>query len=207
MATRTKKAPDNSPIMIPTIRLETIEIPIIGDSPLITNAMTEERKDEIERRACGRAHTAKTKRDPEREYELSKYLLPDGGYGHPAGAFKKAAVEACRLVDGFPMTEARVLFHVMGNMVRIEGEPRPRRDMVPANKAGGGSVPVYRAEFSPWSCKLVVRYYANKLTLEQLVNLFNLAGFGGVGCWRPSAPMGKSGNFGMFHVATSVATS
>jgi len=197
------KTKDNDPIELPRIRLETVEIPLIGDTPLITNAMTEERKDEIEAKILGKAHKSKVLRDPGKEYELSKYLLADGGYGHPASAFKKAAVEACRLVDGFPMTEARVLFQVMGDLIRIEGEPKPRRDMVPANKAGGGSVPVYRAEFWPWSCKLLVRYYANRLSMEQLVNLFNLAGFGGVGCWRASAPIGKSGNFGMFHVATT----
>lgn len=198
-----RKAQDNTAIELPVIRLETIEIPIVGDTPLITNAMTEERKDEIEQKILGKAHKSKVLRDPEREYEMSKYVLPEGGYGHPASAFKRAAVEACRLVDGFPMTEARVLFHVMGSLVKIDGEPKPRRDMVPANKAGGGSVPVYRAEFWPWSCRLIVRYYANRLTMEQLVSLFNLAGFGGVGCMRPSSPIGKSGNFGMFHVAAS----
>lgn len=200
-----KKSPtiDTDPIVLPKIKLEMISIPIVGDSPLLTNAMTEERKDEIEAKIVGRAHKPKAVRDPEKEYEMAKYRTKDGKYGHPAGAFKKAAVEACRLIDGFPMTEARVLFHVMGELVEIEGEPKPRRDMVPAgNKGGGGCVPAYRAEFWPWSCTLLVRYYANKLTVEQVVNLFNLAGLGGVGCWRPSAPIGKSGNFGMFHVAT-----
>lgn len=200
---KAKPPTDDSPIILPTIRLETVSIPIIGDTSLITNAMTEERKDQIEQAAMKKAHRAKPARDPVKEYEMSKYILPDGGCGHPAAAFKRAGVEACRLIDGFPMTEARVLFHVLGDLVPINGDPKPRRDMVPANKGGGGSVPCYRAEFSPWSCTLTVRYYANKLTLEQIVNLFNLAGLGGVGCWRPSAPMGKSGNHGMFHVATT----
>ena len=42
-------------------------------------------------------------------------------------------------------------------------------------------------------------YNENVLSMEQIVNLFNIAGFGaGVGEWRPGSKSG--GSFGMFHV-------
>lgn len=57
----------------------------------------------------------------------------------------------------------------------------------------------YRPEFKHWRVKLPIKYNADKISLEQLVNLFNLAGFGvGVGEWRPE----KDGQYGMFHVVT-----
>lgn len=200
---KAKEAAETAPIVLPQIRLETVEIPIVGDTSLLTNAWTAEKIDAIEYTQAKKAQRAKAARDPLAEYENAKYHLPDGGVGLPTAAFKRAAVEACRLIDGLPMTEAKVLFHVMGgDLVRIEGEPRMRRDMAFGSTAKKWT-PVYRAEFAPWSCKIQVRYFANKISMEQIVNLFNLAGMGGVGCWRPGAPFGKSGNHGMFHVATN----
>lgn len=190
------------PITIPEIRLETIEIPLTGITSLITNAWTEEKMEVIEGASTRRAHVAKPARDAAKEYEDSKYKLPDGRNGLPSSAFKKAAVNACRLIDGLPMTEARVLFHVLGDLVPIEGEPRRRRDPVPGANGKGWTI-INRAEFVNWSCKIQVRYFANKISAEQIVNLFNLAGLGGVGCYRASAEKAKSGNHGMFQVATS----
>jgi hypothetical protein len=56
----------------------------------------------------------------------------------------------------------------------------------------------YRAKFWPWSTTFLVRYNTAVLSAEQLVHLFDVAGFAvGVGDHRPE----KSGSFGMFHVA------
>jgi hypothetical protein len=44
---------------------------------------------------------------------------------------------------------------------------------------------------------VTVRYNRNVLSAEQIVSLFNTAGFAiGIGEWRPQ----KNGGFGMFHV-------
>lgn len=198
-----KKKPAMAPldvVAIPPIKLETVQIQLVGVTSLITNAWTTEKMDQIERPAERRAHAARPAREPTKEFEDSKYRLPDGRLGLPSTAFKKAAVNACRLIDGLPMTEARVLFHVLGELVPIEGEARPRRDAVPIPGGKGWTV-IYRAEFLKWKCGIQVRYFANKISAEQVVNLFNLAGLGGVGCFRADSPMGKSGNHGMFQVA------
>ena len=57
----------------------------------------------------------------------------------------------------------------------------------------------YRGEFKKWSTTLHIRYNSNAMSAEQIVNLFNVAGFAcGVGEWRPQ----KDGSYGCFHVAT-----
>ena len=93
------------------------------------------------------------------------------------------------------MTEARGTFHINGEFIRIKGEPTMREDMV---KVGMGSADLrYRAEFKEWSMTFQVRYNRSMLTAEQIINLFNIAGFGnGIGEWRPQ----RNGAFGMFHV-------
>lgn len=94
------------------------------------------------------------------------------------------------------MTAARGAFHIQGELVEIVGEPKPREDMV---RVGMGTADIrYRAEFSPWKVRLSLSYNAGALSPEQIVNLFNIAGFGvGVGEWRPE----KDGSYGRFHVA------
>ena len=79
----------------------------------------------------------------------------------------------------------------------IEGKSNMREDMV---RIGMGTADVrYRPEFKEWRVKLPIRYNEDAISLDQIVNLFNLGGFGvGIGEWRPE----KRGVHGMFHVAT-----
>lgn len=87
-------------------------------------------------------------------------------------------------------------------LIEIHGEPRMREDMVRLET--GVADLWYRAEYPEWSAALRISYNANMLSLEQLVNLVNAAGFGGVGEWRPSAPKSASGSYGCFRVKTEV---
>jgi hypothetical protein len=100
-------------------------------------------------------------------------------------------------VDGVTKVEARGAFHINGETVTIEGAPSMREDMV---RIARGTADIrYRGEFKEWRTSFVIRYNANILSLGQIVNLFNTAGFGiGVGEWRPQ----RDGSYGMFHVAT-----
>jgi hypothetical protein len=57
----------------------------------------------------------------------------------------------------------------------------------------------YRGVFNEWSTTFALRFNKNVLSPEQIVDLFNTAGFAiGVGEHRPE----KNGSLGMFHVAT-----
>ena len=182
-------------ISIPRIEIAEMEVKLIGDSPLIMHQWGEKAKAQIRDKQAQKAKAEKRpKRDPKAEYEASMYRGTDGEYAFPAVAFKAAAVSACRFND-IKMTIARGAFHVIGEMVPIKGKPNMREDMV---RVGMGAADLrYRGEFKEWSAALVVRYNTAALSAAQLVNLFNIAGFGvGVGEWRPE----RDGSHGMFHV-------
>jgi hypothetical protein len=120
---------------------------------------------------------------------------PDGGYGFPAIAFKAAAVDAATFVDGITKVEMRGAFHINDELVKIEGSPAPREDVV---RVGMGTADLrYRAEFKKWKTTLTIRYNSRAISAEQITNMFQNAGFAiGIGEWRPQ----KDGRNGMFHV-------
>jgi hypothetical protein len=199
MATNVKAAkPEQVIIELPRLEIMTGYIPLIGDSPLICHAWSKKAKSEMLDKQMKKAKQAKEAKDPQRDYEESLYPLPQGGYGFPAVAFKSAAVDACSYVANVTKVEVRGAFHINAELVEIEGDPSPREDMV---RIAMNTADIrYRGEFKKWSATIPIRYNANVLTLEQLLNLFNTAGFAvGVGEWRPQ----KDGSFGMFHVATA----
>jgi hypothetical protein len=169
---------------------------LIGDSPLICHAWSAKAKREMLDKQMKKAKAAKEAKDPEDDYQQSLYHCQGGAYGFPAVAFKSAAVGACRFVDGIKMTEARGAFHIIAEMLPIDGEPNMREDLV---RIGMGTADIrYRGEFKRWSVCVPIRYNAAVLSAEQIVNLFDTAGFGvGVGEWRPE----KDGSYGMFHVS------
>lgn len=195
MTTKTK---DPTPIVAPKINVKEIEITLVGDSPLICHAWSQKAKKEMLDKQQKKAKQAKEAKNPDRDFQESLYHLSGGGYGFPAVAFKSAAVDACSHIDGVTKVEARGAFHINGDMVRVDGEPTKREDMV---RVGMGTADIrYRGEFRTWKATIKLRYNANVLSAEQINNLFNTAGFAiGIGEWRPQ----KDGSFGMFHVEST----
>lgn len=197
----TKSTAVEQSINIPALNIKQAELPIVGISPLIVHRWSEKAKREMLEKQMKRAKVAKAAKDPEEDYEQSLYKLPGGGFGFPAVGFKAAAITAVTQISGLTKVLARGAFHVRGiqtdegEMVRIEGEPRIREDMV---RIAMGTADIrYRGEFPKWSAVLDIRYNANVISPEQIANLFHHAGFAvGVGEWRPE----KDGQYGMFEV-------
>lgn len=201
-------------IMIPEIKVAQFTIRVVGDSPLIVHRWSEKAKREMLDKQMKVAKTQKHEiRDPVADFIDSLYwltpppeerteegfeaaLAAGARFGFPSTAFKASAVSA-----GYRggVTKDRVstnaAFHIMGDMVEIAGTPEMREDMV---RIGMGTADLrYRGEFKTWSAQIPIRYNQAVFTAEQIVNLFNLGGFGcGVGEWRPE----KGGSFGMYHV-------
>lgn len=182
-------------IELPPFNLCRMELLLIGDAPLICHAWSAKTKAEMLAKQMKRAQEARPAKDPEQDYQDSLYRHPDGGWAFPAIAFKAAAVDACSHVSGITKVAARGAFHIMGQWVRIEGEPTMREDMVRINM---GTADIrYRGAFDPWAATVPLQYNASLMSDEQIVHLFNVAGFGvGVGEWRPQ----RGGIFGRFHV-------
>lgn len=181
-------------IELPALRIETITLMLVGDSPLIVHAWSEKAKRQMLEKQMKKATKAKEAKDPEADYEACFYRTSTGGYGFPAIGVKAAMVGACRFVD-MRMTEARGAFHIDGEMVPVIGEPRMREDMV---RVGMGTADIrYRPEFVDWKIPAEIKFNSSVISAEQIANLLNTAGFAiGIGEWRPE----KNGQYGRFHV-------
>lgn len=182
-------------VKIPPMDIHHLMVQLVGDSALICHAWSDKAKKMMLDKQMKNAKPAKEAKDPGRDYEDSLYKYPGGGYGFPTIAFKAAAVDACSHVDGITKVEARGAFHINGELLKINGEPKLREDMV---RVGMGTADIrYRGEFNPWSVDVPIRYNASVLSDEQIMHLFEIAGFAiGIGEWRPQ----RDGMYGLFHV-------
>lgn len=201
--------PATTTVELPKLDIRLVEVRIVGDSPLICHAWSDKAKRLMLDKQMKKAKAPKEAKDPLADYAASLYwlsekpedLTPDsiaaGTFGFPTVAFKASAVGACRFIDGFPMTQAKGAFHIMGEFAQIEGTPEMREDMV---RLQGNTADIrHRGEFREWATTVTLRYNAAAFSLEQILNLLNTGGFAqGVGEWRPE----KGGSFGMFHIAT-----
>ena len=185
-------------IQIPGIQIQTMQIPLVNrsESTLITHGWTEKARKMILDKQSGEAKTKKEFKVPHDDYIASLYLEEDGHPVFPSVAFKAAAVRAGTMNE-MKMTALRQAFFVRGEYVPIYGEHHMRQDMV---RVGMGVADVrFRAEFDEWYTVLDVEFIPNLISADQIYNLFNFAGFGvGIGDWRPE----KSGDHGMFTLAT-----
>lgn len=191
-----KTAATTPSITVPAPDIQTATFRLVGTTSLICHAWSDKAKRQMLDKQMKRATKGKEAKNPEQDFLDSLYPMPDGdGYGFPAIAFKAAMVRAGTYLD-LKMTFLRGCFHVPDGLIRIEGEPQPREDMV---RLQGNTADIrYRGEFMPWAADLPITFNANVISHEQLANLLVTAGFSvGVGEWRPE----KDGNHGMWEVA------
>ena len=189
-------------IAIDRIAEETLRVPILGVSPLIVHKFSEKAKRQMLDATQGR-RTPKEPKDPQAEYEACFYKLADDGFGFPADAFKQATVGAARFYGKqLTMTALKQFIFFRGEigddgrqLVRIEGEPQMREDVVRVGR--GGSDLRYRPQFFPWNAILEVSYFTATLTRESVLSLIDAGGLAiGVGEWRPE----KDGTFGTYRI-------
>jgi len=195
------KPTDTEQINIDKIGRETLHVPIIGTSPLITHRFSEKAKRLMLDNMQGRK-SPKSVKNPEEEYEAAFYRLKDGRYGFPALAFKSATVGGARFYHGLTMTSLKQTIFFNGEpgsdgqqLIAIDGEPNMREDVVRVNR--GGTDLRYRPEFREWSATLEVLYVTSLLTRASVLSLIDAGGMGvGVGEWRPE----KDGDFGTYQI-------
>jgi len=202
-------APKSTAVELPPLNLQTLDIPIIGDSGLICHAWSKKARQQMLDKQMKKAAQGKAAKDPWQDFCETLYWL-DGmpekpteedvmkaRFGFPAVAFKSAAITAVTSTGGMTKVMARQCFHILGEYVEILGPPPSmREDMV---RVGMGTADIrHRAEFETWGAILRVQHNANVLSAEQVISLFEAGGFGvGIGDWRPE----KDGVSGRFHVA------
>lgn len=182
-------------------------ITLVGESPLLVNRFDEKSKREIEDKAMKKAKLKKDFGTPEEQFKSTLYPVPGkkDTYGIPASGVKNCAVSACRFVDGIPMTIAKGSFHVIGDIGGLlplkASKPEIDARIVRVGNFGNKKPCTrYRARFDKWELTFDVKFNSRVISAEQLLNLYEHAGFAvGLCEYRPE----KSGNLGMFSVKTS----
>lgn len=208
-------------VAIKPIEMQTVEITIKGDTPLIMHAWSEKAKRMMLEAQQGKAKGKKKDvKNPVEDFINSMYWLtepPTEGteeafdeaiakgakFGFPITAFKQAAISAAYRMgwvkDKMGLRGAFFIESDYGEMVEIKSDaPIMREDMV---KIGMGTADLrYRGEFRNWSATFRVKYNVNgQFNLENIINIINAGGtICGVGEWRPE----RDGQNGMYHIAT-----
>jgi hypothetical protein len=193
-------------IVISRIATETIRVPLMGTSPLITHKFSEKAKRQMLDAMQGRK-APKEPKNPEKEYQDAAYRLDDDGYGIPAIAFKSATVSAARFFGkSVTMVGLRQTIFIAGEysklegmmLARIIGTPEMREDVV--RVGNGGTDLRYRPFWGEWRTYLDVTYVKSMLTRDSVLSLIEAGGLGvGVGEWRPE----RRGEYGTYCIDPS----
>jgi hypothetical protein len=201
-------AKTSTAIELAPTNIQSVAVPIIGDTPLICHAWSAKAKKQMLDKHLKRAASGRAAKDPWQDFCESLYWLDgmpekptegeviSGRFGMPSIAFKSAAITAVTTIGSLTKVMARQVFHLDDEFVEILGPPPSQRFDICT--VGMTKDTRFRGEFHPWGAILKVKFNANVLSAEQVVGLFEAGGFGvGVGEWRPE----KDGTYGRFHVA------
>lgn len=197
-------------LVVPPLNRQQIILTAVGDSPLLSHAITQEKMEGIRGGSEGKPRGKREPRDPIDEFSKALHWMSKqpagkttinriqkGKFGARALWFKAAAVNACRQIAGLSMTEAKQLFFVLGNLLPIVGPPPTLRHDPVSLPHMKRDVRI-RAQFEPWQCTFTVEFNGNCVSAAQIAEIFETGGFGsGVGDWRPQ----KGGQYGRFHIA------
>ena len=190
----------SGPAKLKPIKKVRVRMRIVGTSPLIQHAWDEKAKQMMRDKHAGKKSKNRDIRDPQGEGERAAYYTEDGKYGIPAMALKSAVIGAAHKDIGVEKTLVRKALFLEcrdRNSVLVMDcdEPEIREDCV---RVGMGSTDLrYRPYFYRWAVDVAWEVDRELLTVEDLINLVNRAGFGvGIGEWRPE----KGGDFGRFEV-------
>lgn len=204
-------------IELKNVVVKSMQITIIGDSPLLMRRFSEKAKQQLLDIQTKKAKTIKEIRDPwadmidglnwltpmpenKTEEGFNEAIANGAKFGFPAVGLKQSAISAAyRAGLSKNKVELQGLFHIPEEFIVIEGIPEMREDYVKIPKTGAADL-AFRGEFKQWKSTFTINYIDGIYSIEQIINFINLGGFTvGIGEWRPE----KGGSFGRFHVASN----
>ena len=179
-----------------------IECCILGQSPLICNAMSQKVTHELllpaaKKNAAARA--SNLKHNPQEEFRASMYK--DKGDGPtrviiPATAFKGALMSAALDIPGSSKAQIGRLAYVASDYVPIYGIPQIMMSVTRCADIKRTPDVRTRAIIPHWACFLTIKYVKPILKDQAIMNLLSAAGITqGIGDWRVQK---GSGNYGQF---------
>lgn len=208
--------PTSEALSIPAPRFETLSFNVVGTAPYMQARFSEKARNAMREKHEAGSVSKKGKkreaRDFNNDYEQAMHKSVDGWIGIPAGAFRAAAISACRLV-GFKMTMAKLSLFIEADgfdsldgtpLVRIHGTPE-KSEMMVRNATGVADIRV-RPLWRDWSCNLRLRYDCDQFARLDIANLLLRVGTQvGIGEGRPDSKTSNGLGFGLFTTTDSAA--
>lgn len=209
MAKAKTSTPDAGAVDILQVERGTLEVCVLGTSPIILNRMSEKARHELllPRGRKGAVEKATTlKHNPLEEFRASAYTLPDGAPMPPtllavlATSFKGAMATAALDLPGAKKAQIGRLTYVNGDRVSLYGLPQLMMSIVRSADMNKTPDVRTRAIVPAWACFLSVTYIKPLMRPNAVANLLAASGLTiGVGDWRPEK--GK-GNYGQFEIVS-----
>lgn len=202
MATRSSIA-TNEEIVIHTVNTETLQVYLLGKTPLICNRMAN--KIELlapkgKKTAADKASTMK--HDPVREFRASPYRLSEGPteLGAMPTWFKKGMMAAALDTPGARKSQIGRLVNVHGEIIALYGIPQLKMDIVRSADFNHTPDVRTRAALREWACELSIRFVRPMLRAQSVINLLAAAGLqSGCGDWRQEK---GSGGYGAYEIVS-----
>jgi hypothetical protein len=204
-----------SEVTISPPRLNTAVFKINGISPYMQARFSQKAANKIREQQEAGSPKGKKERKPRdftEEYEGAKYISEQGWNGMPAGAFRTAMIDCCRLVN-FKMTFAKLAVFIEADgfdkldgtpLVKINGEPTMSIEGV--RNATGVLDLRARPQWREWSADLRVRFDEDQFSLADVTNLLSRVGLQcGVGECRPNSRDSTGKGFGLFKLQAATA--
>lgn len=195
------KANTSGVILIQPVRQNTLEVALLGLSPLIQHRMAAKGLRELLFPAPprNRAEKAATlKHDPLWEFADAAMILPTGPtlLGMPSTAFKKALMTAALDMPGSTKSQIGRLVYVEDEHTGIYGIPHIFSTVV--RNSGLNRTPDVRTRpiLPHWAAVIRITYVTPLITEQGVLNLLTGAGTtAGVGDFRPEKGAGAFGRF------------
>ncbi len=182
-----KKGDGVRQLLIGKPQIEEVHFTIVGTTPYVQNKFSEKakatmRKTQVEGSKAKKG-TKKEPKDFQAQYEGSKHASTDGWCGIPAGAFRAAFVDACRLV-GFKMVLAKMAVFIEPDGFEGDGTPlvkivkgKPRYVEHHVRLQGTSTDLRARAMWDPgWKAKVRIKYDGDIFSTEDIANLLMRVG-------------------------------
>jgi len=191
-----KKPSKEKLVEVVPLKLEKTKLKIRGKTDLLMEKMD---LGVVERynKKKGQKVTKQDTRLEEEKVDDKIHRDEDGDVAFPVSGFAKGLAGVARYLGMYKM-DVQGSIRVLGNLVKIKYKKQTINESW-GRQSGISKAPrkIIRPQFEEWSCELEIIYNANVISLEQLVNLFNWAGFQfGIGSWRPE----KAGSYGQYEV-------
>ncbi len=194
----------NKEVKVPEVQLTKMTVVVENreDSSFLMQKMSDDTKKELEEKYEKGNFKGQQEKKKAKEEILEGHIhrTEDDEVGFPAAGFQKALINMAKTkqLDGVSGKLVSGAVQVMGDIIPMKYEEMKVSELW-GTRSGRTGAPrlIVRPEFENWSFEIPVAFNSKMISAEQVLNLFNLAGFHiGVGSYRKA----NGGSYGMFKV-------